>query len=150
MGHRDFKCGRWPWAWFSRMQDAALSTLEWPGALAVASGAAVGALARWRLGVWLSSAPVAFPLGTLVVNLVGGFLIGMALAGMSRSTWLHLFVVTGVLGGFTTFSAFSAESLSLLQRGQWGVAALHALAHVIGALVCTGLGFALVRSLVRA
>jgi CrcB protein len=58
----------------------------------------------------------------------------------------RLFLLTGVLGGYTTFSAFSAESLTLLQRGQWSLALGHSLAHMLGALVCAALGMALARS----
>ena len=118
-------------------------------ALAVALGAAIGALARWRIGVAMAAVASPFPLGTLIVNAVGGFAIGVAMVLLARSSITHLFVVTGVLGGFTTFSAFSAESLVLVQRGQWPMALLHSLAHVIGALVCTGLGFTAARALVR-
>ncbi len=109
-------------------------------AAAVAAGAALGALARWRLSVWLAPSMQAFPLGTLVVNALGGFSVGVALVVLSRGSTSHLFWVTGLLGGFTTFSAFSAESLALLQRQAWGTAALHTVAHVLAALVFAWLG----------
>lgn len=125
-----------------------------PGAqaLAVAAGAALGALVRWRLGLWLNPLwAQGFPLGTLLVNALGGLLIGLAMALLAR--WPHdglrLLGVTGALGGFTTFSTFSAESLGLLQRGQWALALAHAAAHLLGALACTALGFALARALMR-
>ena len=82
----------------------------------------LGALARWGAGLWLNARWAGFPLGTLFVNCVGGLLIGMALAWFERSPneLLRLLLVTGFLGGLTTFSAFSAESLLLLQRGALG------------------------------
>lgn len=110
-------------------------------ALAVALGAAAGALLRWQAGLWLAGRGP-FPLGTLLVNCVGGLLIGLALALLAwadQQLW-RLLLVTGFLGGLTTFSAFSAESLQLLQRGQWGLAAAHAALHVGGALAAAGLG----------
>jgi CrcB protein len=117
--------------------------------LAVAGGAAIGALLRWGTGLWLNPLWSGFPLGTLAVNLVGGLLIGMALVVLRPLPgdlgWL--FFVTGVLGGFTTFSAFSAESLGLLQRGQWAMAAGHAAAHGLGALAAAAGGLALARAL---
>ncbi len=120
-------------------------------AAAVAGGAALGALARWGAGLALNSLWAGFPLGTLLVNCLGGLLIGGAIQWFSR--WpddvLRLFLVTGALGGFTTFSSFSAESLGLLQREQWGLALLHSGAHLLGALACTALGFALARYLLR-
>lgn len=121
----------------------------WLQVLAVASGAAVGALARWGAGLWLNARWAGFPLGTLFVNAVGGLLIGMALAWFERSPneLLRLLLVTGFLGGLTTFSAFSAESLLLLQRGHWGLAAGHSLAHLLGALACAALGFRLIDTL---
>lgn len=109
-------------------------------AVAVAAGAALGALARWRLSVMLAPSMQAFPLGTLVVNALGGFFVGLALVVLSRGSTSHLFWVTGLLGGFTTFSAFSAESLALLQRQAWGTAAVHTLAHLLTALVFAWLG----------
>jgi len=114
---------------------------------AVALGAALGALLRWRAGLWLNGGGL--PLGTLLVNCVGGLLVGAALVLFMRyphDTW-RLFAVTGFLGGLTTFSAFSAESLLFLQRGQWGLALLHTATHVLGALACAGLGHALARAM---
>ncbi len=118
---------------------------------AVAAGAAIGALLRWGTGMALNSLWAGFPLGTLLVNALGGLLIGAAMVWFSRSPdeLLRLLLVTGLLGGFTTFSSFSAESLGLLQRGDWGLALLHSAAHLLGALACTALGFALARALLR-
>jgi CrcB protein len=118
-------------------------------ALAVAAGAALGALARWRVGLALASVVAPFPLGTLAVNAVGGFAIGVAMALVDRASLWQPFLVTGLLGGFTTFSAFSAESLGLIQRGQWPMALVHSLAHVVGALACTALGYTLARAFGR-
>jgi fluoride exporter len=112
-------------------------------AFAVGLGAACGGLLRWGTGLWLNARWAGFPLGTLAVNCAGGVLIGVALAWFERrpdELWRALWV-TGVLGGLTTFSAFSAESLLLLQRGQWALAAGHTLAHVLGALGCAALGY---------
>ena len=121
----------------------------WNGAAAVASGAALGALCRWGAGLWLNARWQGFPLGTLFVNCVGGLLVGVALAWFERTPdeMLRLLLVTGLLGGFTTFSAFSAESLTLLERGQWAMALAHTLAHVAGALACAALGVMLARAL---
>lgn len=121
----------------------------WLQVLAVAAGAAVGALARWGAGLWLNARWAGFPLGTLFVNAVGGLLIGMALAWFERSPheMLRLLLVTGFLGGLTTFSSFSAESLLLLQRGHWGLATGHTLAHLFGSLACAALGFKLIDTL---
>jgi fluoride exporter len=114
---------------------------------AVAVGAAVGALLRWTVGLALNSVWGGFPLGTLLVNALGGLLIGVAMVWFARSPHevLRLLLVTGLLGGFTTFSSFSAESLGLLQRGDVGLALLHSAAHLLGALACCALGFALAR-----
>jgi fluoride exporter len=114
---------------------------------AVALGAAVGALARWWAGLAFNGLWAGFPLGTLLVNAVGGLLIGLAMVGFARSPHelLRLLLVTGFLGGFTTFSSFSAESLGLLQRGDVGLALLHSAAHLLGALGCCALGYALGR-----
>ena len=116
-------------------------------ALAVAVGAAAGGLTRWQIGLWLNTRWMGFPLGTLLVNLVGGFLIGMALEWFGRqpNELLKLLLVTGFLGGLTTFSSFSGESLSLLQRGEFVLALGHTLAHVIGSLAAAMAGFMLMR-----
>jgi CrcB protein len=120
----------------------------WPQALAVAAGAAAGALLRWRAGLWLNTAWPGFPLGTLLVNCAGGLLVGVSLVAFDRwpSDVLRLLVMTGFLGGLTTFSAFSAESLLLLERGQALMALGHTLAHVLGALTCAALGVMLARA----
>ncbi|WP_458232697.1 fluoride efflux transporter CrcB [Roseateles sp. P5_E8] len=118
--------------------------------MAVSLGAALGALARWQAGVLFNTRWVGFPLGTLLVNLVGGFLIGMALEWFGRqpNDLLKLFLVTGFLGGLTTFSAFSGESLALLKHGELGMALAHTLAHVVGSLFAAWVGMKLVQALI--
>ena len=108
---------------------------------------ALGALARWGAGLWLNQRWVGFPLGTLLVNVLGGLLIGMALEWFGRqpNELLKLLLVTGFLGGLTTFSSFSGESLSLLQRGQAGMALMHTVMHVLGSLGAAALGLFLMR-----
>ncbi len=124
------------------------SAVPWAQVLAVSVGAAVGALLRWGAGLWLNAQWSGFPLGTLLVNCLGGLLIGVALFWFDRSPneLLRLLLITGFLGGLTTFSAFSGESLALMQRNEWAWAVAHTLAHVLGALACAGLGFRLARS----
>ena len=116
-------------------------------ALAVAVGASLGALARWGAGLWLNGRWLGFPLGTLLVNVIGGLMIGMALEWFGRqpNELLKLLLVTGFLGGLTTFSSFSGESLSLLQRGQAGMALAHTTVHVLGSLGAAALGLFLMR-----
>jgi fluoride exporter len=84
------------------------------------------------------------PLGTLVANLVGGYLMGITMGilalGSPMSHEMRLFITAGFLGGLTTFSAFSGEAVYLLSRGQYGWASAHVLGHVVGSLVMTGLG----------
>ena len=120
---------------------------SWGQLLAVAFGAAAGGLARWFTGLWLNARWAGFPLGTLAVNCAGGLLIGIALAWFERTPneTLRLLLVTGFLGGLTTFSSFSGESLVLLQRGQLALAMAHAAAHLLGSLACAALGFGLLR-----
>ena len=119
--------------------------MPWLQIAVIALGASFGAVMRWLAGVWLNDRWHGFPLGTLFVNCLGGLLIGMALVWFERtpSEVMRLLLVTGVLGGFTTFSAFSVESLILLQRGMWAMALAHTLAHVVGALAFAALGFRL-------
>ena len=119
--------------------------MPWLGIAAVSAGAVVGSLLRWAAGLWLNARWAGFPLGTLFVNCVGGLVIGVVLFWLERSPneLLRLLLVTGLLGGFTTFSSFSVESLIMLQRGQLLLALGHTLAHVAGSLACAALGFRL-------
>jgi CrcB protein len=114
---------------------------------AVALGAALGALTRWQAGLLFNARWAGFPLGTLLVNVVGGLLIGMALEWFGRqpNEVLKLLLVTGFLGGLTTFSAFSGESLALLRHGDFGLALAHTLAHVVGSLAAAALGMLVVQ-----
>jgi CrcB protein len=128
-----------------------MTALPWLQTAAVAGGAAIGALLRWLAGTWLNgpvSQAVGFPLGTLLVNCVGGLLIGAALMWFQRTPneLLRLLWITGFLGGLTTFSSFSVESLVMLQRGEWALALGHTLAHVLGSLLCAVLGFIAARA----
>ncbi len=121
---------------------ATLST--WTQAALVAVGGTTGCLLRWRAGVWLNTLPYPIQLGTLLVNLVGGLLIGflmVALAKMSSPDAWRLLLVTGILGGMTTFSAFTGESLGLLLKGQFAVAVLHTGVHVFGSLAAAAAGW---------
>jgi CrcB protein len=115
-------------------------------ALAVGAGAAAGALLRWGTGLWLNPLWAGFPLGTLAVNCIGGLAVGAAWALLAPGGTLWLLLVPGFLGGLTTFSAFSGESLLLLQRGQFGLALVHGGAHVLGALACAAAGYAAARA----
>lgn len=112
--------------------------------LAVGIGAALGAWLRWGLGVWLNATLLALPLGTLMANLVGGYLVGVAMAFFMQHPGLapewRLLIVTGFLGGLTTFSTFSAEVFGVLARGQVLLGMGVAGAHLFGSLLMTGLG----------
>lgn len=119
----------------------------WLG-LWVALGASLGGLARWGAGLWLNPLWLhGFPLGTLTVNMVGGLLAGAAHVWFARqpAEALRLLCVTGFLGGLTTFSSFSAESLALIEKDRWALALGHSLIHVVGALACAALGARLMR-----
>lgn len=114
--------------------------------VAICLGASLGALLRWGLGVWLNGLFPTLPPGTLVANLVGGYLIGLAVGAFAQHATLppewRLFVITGFLGGLTTFSTFSAEIVALLQQGRllWAAGAITA--HVAGSLIATLAGLA--------
>lgn len=122
----------------------------WTVLLAVSCGAALGACLRWALSYWLNSAASILPWGTLACNLLGGFLIGCTLALFSQyltvSPAVRLFVVTGFLGGLTTFSTFSAENVTMLLAGDYLRALLHAGAHLMGSLTMTAFGLWTVRT----
>ena len=125
--------------------------MNWGGFLAVGIGAAVGAWARWGLGLWLNTMLPQLPLGTLAANLIGGYLIGLALAWFALSEGVppeaRLLIITGFLGGLTTFSTFSAEAIGLLSRQQYAWAVMHTGLHMAGSLLATALGFATLRLL---
>ena len=111
--------------------------------LAICIGASLGALARWGLGVWLTPGGL-LPWGTLAANLVGGYLIGVAIAAFQVMPQLdpvwRLLLITGFLGGLTTFSSFSAVVVEFLMAGRYGLALLTAGLHVLGSLAMTVLG----------
>ena len=120
-------------------------SIQW---LAVGGGAALGAWVRWGLGIALNASIL--PLGTLIANLGGGLLMGMALAyfiSTSAQDATRLLVMTGFLGSLTTFSAFSAEAFNFLQKQQYAWAAAHISSHVVGSILMTALGFMLVQYL---
>ncbi len=112
--------------------------------LAVGAGAAVGAWARLWLGMMFNPVFPTLPLGTLLANLIGGYLMGLVMGWLSHYESLppevRLFITTGLLGGLTTFSTFSAETIALFARQQFGWACVAITSHVVGALAMTGLG----------
>ena len=119
--------------------------------VAIGVGAALGAWLRWWLGLRLNPLFAHLPLGTLTANLVGGYLIGVAVALFAFRPGLppelRLFIVTGFLGGLTTFSAFSGEAVALLMSERWGWAVMHIGAHLVGSIALTVLGILTVRAL---
>lgn len=129
------------------------SALSWSGAGLVALGGAVGSVARYAMGVtvaqWaLTLSPASrFPWGTWSVNLLGalimGILAGLAMRHESFGTPLRLLLMTGLMGGFTTFSAFGLETLDLIVHKHWGVALSYALSSLVLGVLATALGMAL-------
>ena len=117
--------------------------------IAVFFGAGCGACLRWWLGLLLNPVFPTLPLGTLAANLIGGYLVGIAAVTFSIKSGLppeiRLLAVTGLLGGLTTFSTFSAEVVALLERAQWGWALATAGMHLSGSLLLTWLGMATAR-----
>ena len=114
------------------------------GFAAVGIGAATGAWMRWGLGLLLNPLLPTLPLGTLAANLIGGYLMGIAMGFLTHYASLpaeaRLLITTGFLGGLTTFSTFSAEAVTLLSRQQYGWAAAHVTSHLLGSLAMTLLG----------
>ena len=112
--------------------------------VAIGFGAAIGAWLRWGLGLWLNPVFPTLPYGTLAANLIGGYLVGVAIAYFAQHPGLppvwRLFLITGFLGGLTTFSTFSAEIVTLISRNQLGWALTAASVHLFGSLTLTALG----------
>jgi fluoride exporter len=112
----------------------------------ISLGASVGAVLRWFLDVSLNSLFPNMPLGTLTANLLGAYLIGMAMALFASQPQLspewRLLVITGFLGGLTTFSSFSAQVTQLMQQDKWVWAGTMIVSHVAGSLLMTALGLA--------
>jgi fluoride exporter len=118
----------------------------WKPIVAISLGGSLGSLLRWWLGMSLNALFPTLPPGTLTANLVGGYIIGLAVACFSTYTTLapewRLFVMTGFCGGLTTFSTFSAEITILLQQGRvlWALGA--AATHLVGSILMTFAGIA--------
>lgn len=110
---------------------------------AICIGASLGALARWGLGLWLSTG-TALPYGTLAANLIGGYLVGICVAAFQAMPQIdpmwRLALVTGFLGALTTFSSFSAEVVAMLQQQRYALALGTAGVHLFGSLALTLLG----------
>jgi CrcB protein len=116
--------------------------------IAICIGASIGALSRWGLALWLGVGGF-MPWGTLAANLIGGYLVGVAVASFALlpdldPVW-RLALITGFLGGLTTFSSFSVEVTTMLLEGRLGVALVTAASHLAGSLVLTWLGIRTVR-----
>lgn len=118
----------------------------WKSMLAIGTGAALGALLRWWLGNRLNGLFPSLPPGTLAANILGAYVIGLAIAFFARSPALpaewRLFAITGFCGALTTFSTFSAEVVTALQRGQSGWALTEIGTHVLASLLATFAGMA--------
>lgn len=116
----------------------------WKPILAISAGSSLGALLRWMFGLWFNPIFPTLPLGTLAANLVGGYVIGLSVAFFELHQGLapewRLLIITGFLGGLTTFSTFSAETVTLLLREQYAWALAIIATHLGGSLVLTVLG----------
>jgi CrcB protein len=127
--------------------------MNWISLLAIGGGAALGAWIRWGLGLWLNPVFATMPLGTLAANLIGGYLVGAAVAvfhiNVDLPPELRLFFITGFLGGLTTFSTFSAEVVAQIQRAEYGWAVATASLHLAGSLLLTGLGIFTIHKLAQ-
>ena len=120
-----------------------------PTVLQVAFRGAIGAAARYRMGVLLVRFSACFPIGALAVNVAGSFLMGLAVVylGQKVLNQFNPFLMTGVLGGFTTFSAFSLEAYILFERGAVGQAAIYVFISVILSIAALIAGIFIMRGL---
>lgn len=112
--------------------------------IAISIGAVLGALARWRLSLWLNQGAAVLPWGTLAANWIGAYIVGVAVVFFQSQTQIdpvwRLAVITGFLGALTTFSTFSAEVIAMLQHGRFALAVGTAGLHLLGSLVLTWVG----------
>lgn len=120
--------------------------------LLVMAGGALGAAGRYHLGrMFLHLTGIGFPYGTLAANLIGGLLMGVLAGALARSSFVdepwRLLLGVGLLGGFTTFSAFSLEMVDMIERGEWGVAIGYVLVSVIGSILALFAGLLAVRAM---
>ena len=112
--------------------------------LVIAVGASLGAWLRWLLGMKLNALFPTIPPGTVIANMIGGYIIGLAIAFLAASPTLspewRLLIITGFCGGLTTFSTFSAETVALIQEGRllWALGSVSL--HVVGSLAMTAAG----------
>ncbi|MBS1496338.1 MAG: fluoride efflux transporter CrcB [Bacteroidetes bacterium] len=115
----------------------------------VGIGGGIGAMLRYLLYYFLKTTD--FPLGTLVINIIGSFIIGLVIAAsiknVSFSAEAKLFLATGICGGFTTFSSFSVENILLIQEGRLNTALLYTLLSVAGGIAATWLGFKIINNI---
>lgn len=122
------------------------------GYLAAALGGALGALARFGVARALPHPPGAWPWATLTVNVTGclviGVLLAVLLARFPGHPWLRPFLVTGVLGGYTTYSTFAVDTVQLADAGSWGTAAAYLVASVVGGVIAVVVGLGLGRAVV--
>ncbi|WP_426238111.1 fluoride efflux transporter CrcB [Pararhizobium sp. DWP1-1-3] len=119
----------------------------------VAAGGAVGSVLRYLVGLWtLRSFGPSFPWGTLTVNITGSFLIGVFAEVIARkfgaSAEMRVFLITGILGGYTTFSAFSLDAITLLERGEPVTALIYVASSVLLSALAVFAGLALMRAMV--
>ena len=116
----------------------------WQSIAAISLGASLGAVLRWTFGILLNPIYFAIPLGTVFANLLGGYLIGLAMAVFEQHAEIapewRLLIITGFLGGLTTFSTFSAEVTKMLHDESFAVAFGTILIHVVGSIMLTILG----------
>ena len=119
-----------------------------PTVIQVALGGAIGAAARYGVGVALVR-PGAFPIGVLAVNIIGSFLMGLIVVYLGQKMLSHLnpFLMTGILGGITTFSAFSLEAYTLFERGEVGQAAIYVITSVVLSIAALIAGIFIMRGL---
>ena len=125
----------------------------WKAAAAVSVGGIIGCLLRWLLGLWFNTQPSVVPLGTLAANLIGGYIVGVAVAFFALNNTLapewRLLVITGFCGGLTTFSSFSAEVVTLLRQDRILWACSTIALHLFGSLLMTFAGIATVTGLLK-